>query len=336
MNRIQGHAAGGVLLRSSGGDISFALEIENVHKTFGGFRAVDGVSFTVRRGEFLSLLGPSGCGKTTLLRMIAGFERPTSGEIRIAGSRVNERPPYARPIGMVFQNLALFPHISVGENVAYGLRVRSVDKAEIVRRVDEALQLVGLQGFESRKIHELSGGQKQRVAIARALIKKPAVLLLDEATSALDNESERIVQAALDEIMTKQKRTTVVIAHRLSTIRGADKIAVQAMGSEAPADGDDAVAVLDEVVPVLRREPDLLPGHAAGPDGVHRRQERHAVAALGEEVADLHRVRRVGPGPGLERVHPELEGARLARVARVVEVVVGQFVIFLSHGGAVG
>lgn len=231
MNRIQGHTAGGVLLRSSGGDISFALEIENVHKTFGGFRAVDGVSFTVRRGEFLSLLGPSGCGKTTLLRMIAGFERPTSGEIRIAGSRVNERPPYARPIGMVFQNLALFPHISVGENVAYGLRVRSVDKAEIVRRVDEALQLVGLQGFESRKIHELSGGQKQRVALARAIVIRPEVLLLDEPLSALDLKLRRQMQQELKQIQRRIGTTFIFVTHdQEEALAMSDRIAVMNNG----------------------------------------------------------------------------------------------------------
>lgn len=218
-------------MKPSGENISFALEIENVRKHFGEFQAVDDVSITVRRGEFLSLLGPSGCGKTTLLRMIAGFERPTSGEIRIAGARVNERPPYARPIGMVFQNLALFPHISVGENVAYGLKVRSVAKAEIVRRVDEALQLVGLKGFESRNIHELSGGQKQRVALARALVIRPEVLLLDEPLSALDLKLRRQLQQELKQIQRRVGTTFIFVTHdQEEALAMSDRIAVMNVG----------------------------------------------------------------------------------------------------------
>ncbi len=214
-------------MAASSDNINHALEIERVSKSFGEFRAVDDVSIAVKRGEFLSLLGPSGCGKTTLLRMVAGFETPTSGEIRIAGARVNERPAYARPIGMVFQNLALFPHMTVGENVAYGLRVRSVAGGEIRQRVDQTLQLVGLQGFEGRHIHQLSGGQKQRVALARALVIRPEVLLLDEPLSALDLKLRRQLQQELKQIQRRVGTTFIFVTHdQEEALAMSDRIAV--------------------------------------------------------------------------------------------------------------
>lgn len=244
---------GEVRLAASGENTKFALEIERVSKVFGGFRAVDDVSITVKRGEFLSLLGPSGCGKTTLLRMVAGFEQPTSGEIRIAGSRVNERPPYARPIGMVFQNLALFPHISVGENVAYGLRVRSVASAEIVERVDHALQLVGLKGFEGRKIHQLSGGQKQRVALARALVIRPEVLLLDEPLSALDLKLRRQLQQELKQIQRRVGTTFIFVTHdQEEALAMSDRIAV-INGGKVEQLGDPQAVYANPLTPFVAR-----------------------------------------------------------------------------------
>src|SRR5688572_5749764 len=165
--------------------MDYVLELCGVSKTFGDVRAVDDVSLQVRRGEFLSLLGPSGCGKTTSLRMIAGFERPTAGEIFLDGRAVGDTPPYRRNVNTVFQHYALFPHKSVFDNVAFGLRMKRLAPAAIAAGVERMLALVELPGVGRRFPHQLSGGQQQRVALARALINEPTVLLLDEPLGAL-------------------------------------------------------------------------------------------------------------------------------------------------------
>jgi len=152
---------------------SHSVEIRNLSKRFGEIAAVDSVTLDIRKGEFFSLLGPSGCGKTTLLRMIGGFELPSAGSIRIDGQDMTRTPPYLRPVNMVFQHYALFPHLTVEENVSFGLRYRKLDRAAQARRVGETLGLVQLSGFEKRKPHELSGGQRQRIALARALALEP-------------------------------------------------------------------------------------------------------------------------------------------------------------------
>lgn len=164
------------------------IEIRNISKQFGSFVALQDVNLKISRGEIFSLLGGSGCGKTTLLRIIAGFEKPTSGNIIIDGQDMADVPPYDRPVNIMFQSYALFPHMSVFNNVAYGLRKERVPRAEIARRVDEALALVQLRPYAERKPHQLSGGQKQRVALARSLVKRPKVLLLDEPLGALDKK----------------------------------------------------------------------------------------------------------------------------------------------------
>ena len=161
-------------------DAPEAIRFESVTKRFGGTVAVDGLDIQVRQGEFFSLLGPSGCGKTTTLRMVAGFEQPSEGRIFLEGEPVDEVPPYHRNVNTVFQSYALFEHLDVKDNVAFGLKRRKVESGEIRERVAEALELVQLTGREKSKPHELSGGQKQRVALARALVNRPAVLLLDE------------------------------------------------------------------------------------------------------------------------------------------------------------
>ncbi|WP_243079130.1 ABC transporter ATP-binding protein [Pantoea sp. MQR6] len=187
--------------------------IEAVERQFEQHRALDGVSINIEQGEFFSLLGPSGCGKTTLLNIIAGFLAPNKGRVFIGGQDVTGLPPYRRNIGMVFQNYALFPHLSVEENVAFGLKVRKVPRAEQRQRVDDALKQVRLEGLGTRRPHQLSGGQQQRVAIARALAIKPQVLLLDEPLSNLD---ARLRKAMQDELRALQKRvgiTTVLVTH---------------------------------------------------------------------------------------------------------------------------
>ena len=189
------------------------VRVEDVAKAFGGTRAVDGVSFSLAQGEFLTIVGPSGCGKTTLLRMIAGFERPDAGTIAIHGESVAKVPPHRRSVGMVFQRLALFPHMDATQNVAYPLKMRGFDRSEIAERVASTLALVRLEGFGERRPHELSGGQQQRVAIARALSYGPDLLLLDEPLSALDRKLREDMQLEFRRIQQDLGVTTINVTH---------------------------------------------------------------------------------------------------------------------------
>ncbi len=189
------------------------IRFENITKRFGKVIAVDDVSLSIDEGEFFALLGPSGCGKTTLLRMLAGFETPTEGRILIDGQDISRIPPNKRPVNMVFQSYAVFPHMSVADNVGYGLLVDGVAKAERDRRVEEALALVKLEGYGARKPDQLSGGQRQRVALARALVKRPRVLLLDEPLSALDAKLREAMRSELAQLQDKVGITFIIVTH---------------------------------------------------------------------------------------------------------------------------
>ena len=189
------------------------IRIRGVSKHFGDFAAVDNVDLTIEKGELFSILGGSGCGKTTLLRMMAGFETPTSGTIEIDGVDVTHQPPYERHVNMMFQSYAVFPHMDVAKNVAYGLRKEGVRRGEIGKRVDEMLELVQLTELKNRKPDQLSGGQRQRVALARALIKQPKVLLLDEPLAALDKKLRERTQFELMNIQDELGVTFVVVTH---------------------------------------------------------------------------------------------------------------------------
>ncbi|MCM2295776.1 ABC transporter ATP-binding protein [Rhodoferax sp.] len=189
------------------------LQATRVAKHYGAFRAVDELSFSVERGSFFSILGPSGCGKTTLLRMIAGFLEPDGGEIRIGGQTMNQVPPNKRPVNMVFQHLALFPMMNVGDNVGYGLARRGVAKDEIRRRVGEMLERVSLAGAQDKRVDQLSGGQKQRVAIARSLVLEPTLLLLDEPLGALDLKLREHMKIELKALQAAFGTTFVYITH---------------------------------------------------------------------------------------------------------------------------
>jgi putrescine transport system ATP-binding protein len=189
------------------------LRIEGVAKKFGNFRAVDHVTLDIRAGEFFALLGPSGCGKTTLLRMLAGFETPDEGRILLDGRDIAPVLPHERPINMMFQNYALFPHLSVRDNIAFGLKRAGMAKAEIDTRVAEMVALVKLAGMEKRKPDQLSGGQRQRVALARALARRPKLLLLDEPLAALDKKLRESTQAELMELQRRLGMTFIVVTH---------------------------------------------------------------------------------------------------------------------------
>lgn len=189
------------------------LKIEGLSKAFGPVSAVDDVSLSIQRNEFFALLGPSGCGKTTLLRMLAGFEMPTSGAIVLSGEDIASLPPEKRPLNLMFQSYALFPHMTVRQNLSYGLEMERLDKAEIRRRVDETLLSTDLAAFADRKPDKLSGGQKQRVALARALVKRPKVLLLDEPLGALDKKLRERMQLELKRLQHEAGITFIIVTH---------------------------------------------------------------------------------------------------------------------------
>src|SRR5579871_1834543 len=189
------------------------LRIEGVAKSFGGFRAVDGVSIDIAAGEFFALLGPSGCGKTTLLRMLAGFETPDAGRILLNGQDIAQVLPHERPVNMMFQNYALFPHLSVRDNIAFGLKRAGMVRQDIKARVAEMVALVKLEGLEKRKPDQLSGGQRQRVALARSLARRPQVLLLDEPLAALDKKLRESTQLELMELQRRLGLTFVIVTH---------------------------------------------------------------------------------------------------------------------------
>ncbi|MCR6656788.1 MAG: ABC transporter ATP-binding protein [Opitutus sp.] len=218
------------------------VELKEVTKRFGSFTAVDAVSLTIRSGEFLTLLGPSGCGKTTLLRLIAGFETPDEGVVLLDGAEVTQLPPYKRNVNQVFQSYALFPHLSVRDNVAFGLRMQKRPKAEIDARVAEALELVSLQGLEERRPHQLSGGQRQRVALARALAPRPSVLLLDEPLSALDAKLRHAMQLELKRLQRQLGMTFVFVTHdQEEALTMSDRIAIVNQGRVEQIGGADEI-----------------------------------------------------------------------------------------------
>jgi len=214
------------------------ISINNVTKTFGDVRAVNRANIDIVRGEFFSLLGPSGCGKTTLLRMLAGFELPTEGTIEIDGRDVTLSPPNFRPVNMVFQNYAIFPHLNVESNIAFGMRKSGLSKQELAEKIKEMLELIKLPGYGDRGASELSGGQRQRVALARALIKQPKVLLLDEPLGALDKKLREQMQIELRQLQQHVGITFVFVTHdQEEALTLSDRIAVMNQGDIVEVSG---------------------------------------------------------------------------------------------------
>ncbi len=210
---------------------SVPLDLQNISKRYGPIHALRPTSLHVAAGEMLALLGPSGCGKTTTLRMIAGFTTPNTGNVMIGGVDVTDLPPNKRGLGMVFQNYSLFPHMTVGENVAYGLKMRGVNAADRTKKVRSMLELVRLSSFEGRHIHQMSGGQQQRVALARSLVTDPKILLLDEPLGALDRNLRESMQFELREIQRRVGTTSIIVTHdQEEALTMSDRVAVMAEG----------------------------------------------------------------------------------------------------------
>ena len=261
--------AGGDASHAPGGEGVF-LRIEGVSKRFGSVVAVDDVSLDIARGEFFALLGPSGCGKTTLLRMLAGFETPSAGALLLEGVDLAALPPYRRPVNMMFQSYALFPHMTVAGNVAFGLRQDRVPRAEIAARVEEVLALVELSPLARRKPHQLSGGQRQRVALARSLVKRPKLLLLDEPLAALDKKLREQTQFELMAIQQRVGITFVIVTHdQDEAMTVADRIAVMDRGRIAQVDTPSAIyeAPRSRYVAEFIGDVNIFEGHATAVNG---------------------------------------------------------------------
>jgi spermidine/putrescine transport system ATP-binding protein len=282
-----------------------AIELINVSKHYGEAVALDGVSLEMARGEFFCLLGPSGCGKTTTLNLIGGFIPLTSGELRIEGRTVNDLPPHQRNVNTVFQNYALFPHMTVAANIAFGLRMEHLSSAEITGRTGEYLDLVGLGGFGNRLPSQLSGGQQQRVALARALAKRPAVLLLDEPLGALDLKLRKQMQTELARIHRQVGTTFVFVTHdQEEALSMATRIAIMSGGKVIQL--GTPREVYDH--PVNRFVADFV-GETNFLDGVIRAGDAGAVIELsGGDVVEA--PAGAGPGPATIMIRPEFLALR--------------------------
>jgi spermidine/putrescine transport system ATP-binding protein len=261
--------------------VPVAVRLTDVVKRFGEMVAVDHIDLEVEDGEFFSLLGPSGCGKTTTLRMIGGFEEPTSGTIELQGEDVTWLPPYRRNVNTVFQNYALFPHLTIYENVAFGLRRKGIADPEVKKRVSEMLELVEMPGFERRKPTQISGGQAQRVALARALINKPAVLLLDEPLGALDLKLRKQMQVELKRIQQEVGITFIYVTHdQEEAMTMSDRIAVMNKGRYEQLGDPEGLYERPSTrfVAGFLGVSNLLPGAVQGSD------ERYATVKLADDT----------------------------------------------------
>lgn len=300
------------------------LTISNLSKRYGDFYAVRDFSLGISDGEFLVLLGPSGCGKTTTLRMVAGFIEPTAGHVKLGGMDVTELPPWKRNAGMVFQSYALFPHLTVAQNIAFGLEMRKLPKADIARRVDEALALVRLAGFGGRLPRQLSGGQQQRVALARALAIRPDVLLLDEPLSNLDAKLRQEVRVEIRELQRQLGLTTVMVTHdQEEALTMADRLVVMNEGRvrQVGNQRDLYERPADRFVAGFVGRTSFLEGNVEAP-GRFRTQGGLAMACAGGT-----------PGPGALSLRPERVAVSAAPPAGLDNSLPGT-VEFVSYLGA--
>jgi spermidine/putrescine transport system ATP-binding protein len=279
------------------------IVLEGVTKVFGDFTAVDNVDLTIGKGEFFTMLGPSGCGKTTTLRMIAGFEAPSQGRVLLEGRDVTYVPPAKRNVNMVFQAYALFPHMSVWENIAFGLRIKKVGRSELEERVAEAVRTVQLEGMEKRKPGQLSGGQQQRVALARALVNRPAALLLDEPLGALDLKLRKELALELKHLQEQTQTTFVYVTHdQEEALTMSDRIAVMDRGVV------EQVAAPRELYE--RPATPFVAGFIGVSNVIHLRPDRRDDGVVVMELGEGQRVMALAPANGgaeqlLVTVRPE-------------------------------
>ncbi|MGZ4735447.1 MAG: ABC transporter ATP-binding protein [Acidimicrobiia bacterium] len=312
-------------LSDTGGENDIVISIDHVTKRFGAFVAVDDAHFDIRRGEFFSMLGPSGCGKTTTLRMIAGFEQPSDGQIRLEGSDVSRVPPYKRNVNTVFQQYALFPHMNVRDNVAFGLKAKKVPKAEIETRVVDLLEIVRLSDFAGRKPAQLSGGQQQRVALARALVNYPSALLLDEPLGALDLKLRQAMQLELKRIQREVGITFIFVTHdQEEALTMSDRIAVMSEGRVEQIGSPEEIYHEPETVFVAGfiGMANLLPAEIEGREGelaVARVAGDRVVRAPAVEGLEVGGVATLMVRP--ERMHLRLEEPRDGLASVAAEVV---------------
>lgn len=320
-----------------------SIELEEINKTFGETLAVDDVTLYIEPGEFVSLLGPSGCGKTTTLRMVAGFETPDHGEIKLDGEPIIDRPPHQRDTSMVFQDYALFPHKTVSQNIAFGLRMRKTPKSTITTRVDEMLDLLDLSGMGDRKPEQLSGGQQQRVALGRALVIDPKVLLLDEPLGALDLQLRKQMQLELKRIQREVGITFVYVTHdQEEALTMSDRIAVMNAGRvEQYAPATDIYR--RPATPFVARfigEANFLAGVVRQSDPERIKLELDdigqplvAINTIGQELPSGHRVLAV-VRPENVAIGPQADGAQNTFDFEIDEVIfAGAFLRLIGHIG---
>lgn len=313
------------------------VRLENVVKQFGPWTAVDNISLTIEGGEFFSLLGPSGCGKSTTLSMIGGFETPSAGGIYLGGEDVSRQPPYRRDVNTVFQSYALFPHLDIFENVAFGLRRRKLPRAEINSRVNEMLELVDLGRFGKRKPGQLSGGQQQRVALARALVNRPKLLLLDEPLGALDLKLRKQMQLELKRIQAEIGITFLFVTHdQEEAMVMSDRLAVMSRGRieqvGTPADVYDHPAT--EFVASFLGVSNLIPGHIVerGGAGAIIRLEDGTLVKLPPALLPKGGGSAIKIGVRPEKFHILAPGEAAASGCNEIEVVAGECVYLgVSH-----
>lgn len=296
------------------------IRLEALSRRYGDHDVVDGVSLRISEGEFYSLLGPSGCGKSTTLRMVAGFVAPSAGRILIGGQDVTALPPERRGIGIVFQNYAIFPHMSVAENIAFGLRLRKTPRDEVTRAVREALEQVGLTGFEDRYQRNLSGGQQQRVALARVLVTRPRILLLDEPLSALDKALREEMKFWIKDLQQRLGITTIYVTHdQDEALTMSDRIGVMRAGrveqSGTPREIYEKPATL--FVTTFIGQSNVLTVSVTG------RSDRHAIARL-----EGRQVRAEAEGPMGEG--PMKEGAEARLIIRPENILLGDEIARLN------
>jgi len=301
---------------------NIAVRLEGVTKRFGHHPAVDNITLEIRDGEFFSLLGPSGCGKTTLLRMIAGFDTPDQGRVMISGKDMTSVPPYLRPVNTVFQNYALFPHMTVEQNIAFGLRMKKIPGDEIKKRVQWALELINLPGYEKRRTDQMSGGQRQRVALARALVNEPEVLLLDEPLSALDLKLRQELRVDLMNLQERLGITFIFVTHdQEEALVISDRIAVMNQGRVEQLGPTEEIYELPQTAFVAKfiGDSNLIPAKALEPRkvktqiGVFELDQEDALTT-GQEVLLSIRPEKIR----LFREKPNLPNVFLAKVDDII------------------